>query len=147
VAALKLNDLHLDNGFCRCVGKGNKERLVPLGRRAVRALRAYIAEQRSQLCRREPNTPWLFLNRLGRRLSRVMIWHIVKKYAARAGIRSNVSPHTLRHSFATHMVAAGADLRMVQEMLGHANIATTQIYTHVDAKRLHQVHRRYHPRA
>jgi len=147
VAGMSVNNVHLEHGFCRCLGKGNKERLVPLGRRAVQALRLYMAEQRSELCRRDPSSPWLFLSRLGRPMSRVMIWHIVKKYAARAGIRCNVSPHTLRHSFATHMVSAGADLRMVQEMLGHANIATTQIYTHVDAKRLHEVHRRYHPRA
>ncbi len=147
VAGLTLNDLHIERSFCRCLGKGNKERLVPLGRRAIRALRTYLDEQRSELCRRDPSAPWLFLSRLGRPISRVMIWQIVKKYAARAGIRCNVSPHTLRHSFATHMVAAGADLRMVQEMLGHANIATTQLYTHVDAKRLHEAYRRYHPRA
>jgi integrase/recombinase XerD len=144
---LQVADLHLDQGFCKCHGKGNKQRMVPLGRKAVRAVQDYLTEERSQLAALAPDNPsWLLLSRRGRRLRREAIWELVKKYAARASVSTKVSPHTLRHSFATHVLAGGADLRQVQEMLGHASIATTQIYTHVDQTRLKKVHRQFHPR-
>ena len=145
---LKLCDVHLDEAFCMCQGKGNKQRLVPLGRPAAAAVGAYLETERPLLAEQtHGNPPWLLLSRRGRRLRREAIWELVKKYAARAGIGGTISPHTLRHSFATHMLIGGADLRQVQEMLGHASIATTQIYTHVDQSRLLKVHRQFHPRA
>lgn len=145
---LKLADVHLGEGFCLCRGKGNKERLVPLGRRAAAAVQAYLQQERPQLVAgKSPTPPWLLISRRGKRLSRERIWELLKRYTRRVGITSKVSPHTLRHSFATHLLAGGADLRQVQEMLGHANIATTQIYTHVDQGRLKAVHRKFHPRA
>jgi integrase/recombinase XerD len=147
VAALQVNDLKLDFGFCQCTGKGDKQRIVPLGSKAREALHNYITVQRMQLARKNPSVPWVFLNRLGAKLTRVMIWMLVKKYAMRAGLPSRASPHTLRHSFATHMLTGGADLRLVQEMLGHSNISTTQLYTHVDRSRLRAIHRQFHPRA
>ncbi len=145
---LTLRDTHLDERFCKCQGKGSKQRMVPLGDRAIEAVRAYLEQERSQLaaCASSP-PPWLLLSRRGRRLRREAIWELVKKYAARAGASPTISPHTLRHSFATHVLAGGADLRQVQEMLGHASIATTQIYTHVDQTRLKKVHKQFHPRA
>jgi integrase/recombinase XerD len=147
VAGLRMPDLRLDLGFCQCTGKGDKQRIVPLGRKARLALEQYVASQRAELTKSNAAVPWVFLNRLGGRLSRVMIWHLVKKYAQRAGLPRRVSPHTLRHSFATHLLAGGADLRIVQEMLGHSNLATTQLYTHVDRARLRAIHRKFHPRA
>jgi len=147
VAGLRLADLKLDYGFCQCTGKGDRQRIVPLGRSARSALQTYLDGQRAELARRDPTAPWLFLNRSGNRMSRVMIWMLVKKYSARAGLPRRVSPHTLRHSFATHLLAGGADLRLVQEMLGHSNIATTQFYTHVDPSRLRAIHQKFHPRA
>lgn len=144
---LKLADVHLDEGFCLCRGKGNKERLVPLGRRAAAAVRLYLQHERPELVSgKSPVPPWLLISRRGKRLARERIWELLKKYTRRVGIASKVSPHTLRHSFATHLLAGGADLRQVQEMLGHANIATTQIYTHVDSTRLKAIHRKFHPR-
>jgi integrase/recombinase XerD len=144
---LKVADVHLDQGFCKCHGKGNKQRMVPLGRKAVAAVQDYLQEERPQLAALATTSPsWLLLSRRGRRLRREAIWELVKKYAARASISTKISPHTLRHSFATHVLAGGADLRQVQEMLGHASIATTQVYTHVDQTRLKKVHRQYHPR-
>ncbi|MBX7073723.1 MAG: site-specific tyrosine recombinase XerD [Pirellulales bacterium] len=148
VSNLRLRDTHADEGHCRCRGKGNKERMVPLGRRAIEAMRAYLEHERPQSAAlRQPAPEWLLLSRRGDRLRRERIWELVKKYAIRAGADPDVSPHTLRHSFATHMLTGGADLRQVQELLGHANIATTQIYTHVDHRRLKSVHARFHPRA
>jgi integrase/recombinase XerD len=144
-ADLKLDDVHFDFGFLRCFGKGSKERIVPVGRRALRALRDYVERVRPRLNKHD--RPFLFLSRSGRRLRRDNIWDRVRKHARAAGLRKNVSPHTLRHSFATHLLAGGADLRSVQEMLGHASISTTQIYTHVDKDRLKSVHKKYHPRA
>jgi integrase/recombinase XerD len=144
---LRLQDLHLDQGFCVCRGKGDKERVVPLGTRAADAVRAYLAHERPKLA--GPSSPladWLLLSYRGRRLRRERIWELLKKYARRVGALPAVSPHTLRHSFATHLLAGGADLRQVQEMLGHASIATTQIYTHVDPSRLKAVHKKFHPR-
>lgn len=147
VADLTMPDLKLDYGFCQCTGKGDKQRIVPLGRKAREAIETYLSDQRPKLSANNPAAPWVFLNRLGGRLSRVMIWIIVKKYSLRAGLPRRVSPHTLRHSFATHMLTGGADLRFVQEMLGHSNIATTQLYTHVDRSRLRSIHAKFHPRA
>ena len=184
ISNLKLGDLHLDEGYCRCLGKGSKERIVPLGARAAEAFRVWLETERAErLKRREkrqkkaeeaaanaaetidasasetadasaaeliPETDsadtWAFLSRSGHKLRREAIWELVKKYALRIGADTNVSPHTLRHSFATHLLAGGADLRLIQEMLGHASIATTQIYTHVDPTRLKAVHHRFHPR-
>ena len=145
---LKLRDMHPEEGFCMCRGKGNKERLVPLGRRAAEAFRVYLEEERPRSAKRiSPEPPWALLSYRGRRLRRERIWELLKQYARRVGAPSTVSPHTMRHSFATHMLAGGADLRQVQEMLGHASIATTQIYTHVDPTRLKAVHKKFHPRA
>ncbi len=146
VVGLKLTDLYLDSGFCKCLGKGSKQRVVPLGRPAVNALKAYLDEQRPKLVRANPEAPWVFVSRGGRGLTREMLWILVKKYVRRAGLNAKVSPHTLRHSFATHLLAGGADLRTVQELLGHANIRTTQHYTHVDRERLRAIHRKFHPR-
>lgn len=146
VVGLKLSDLHLDGGFCKCFGKGSKQRIVPLGRVAVNALRTYLERQRPTLVRTSPQTPWLFVSRGGKKLTREMLWVLVKKYVKRAGLNSKVSPHTLRHSFATHLLSGGADLRTVQELLGHASIQTTQQYTHVDRERLRAIHRQFHPR-
>ena len=148
ISQLKLHDLHLDQRYCKCLGKGDKQRLVPLHLSAITRIQDYLDRQRPQLAARAPMPPdWVLLSRRGRRLRREAIWELVKKYALRSGAASSISPHTLRHSFATHLLAGGADLRQVQEMLGHANITTTQIYTHVDATRLKEVHRRFHPRA
>ena len=145
---LRVADVRLDEGFCKCTGKGNKQRMVPLNQTAVNTVRAYLKELRPQLTARVARPPeWLLLSHRGRRLRREAIWELVKKYAARAGLPPSISPHTLRHSFATHMLAGGADLRQVQEMLGHANITTTQIYTHVDSSRLKKIHQQFHPRA
>ncbi|MCA9150688.1 MAG: site-specific tyrosine recombinase XerD [Planctomycetales bacterium] len=145
---LKLEDLHLTDKFCRCHGKGDKQRLVPLSDQAVAVVRDYFDKDRVDIVGvRDPQPPWVILSHRARRFRREAIWEIVKKYAARVGIPNTVSPHTMRHSFATHMLAGGADLRQVQEMLGHANITTTQIYTHVDPSRLQRIHRQFHPRA
>jgi integrase/recombinase XerD len=148
VSNLLARDVHLDEGFCRCQGKGNKQRIVPLGAPAVAAIRDYLSQERSPLASAAKSPPeWLLLSSRGRRLRREAIWELVKRYALRAGASPDVSPHTIRHSFATHLLAGGADLRQVQEMLGHASIATTQIYTHVDRSRLKRVHQAFHPRA
>jgi integrase/recombinase XerD len=146
VVGLKMIDLFLDSGFCKCLGKGSKQRVVPLGRPALAALQAYLDELRPKLVRAAPEAPWVFVSRGGRPLTREMLWIIVKKYVRRAGLNTKVSPHTLRHSFATHLLAGGADLRTVQELLGHATIRTTQHYTHVDRDRLRAIHRQFHPR-
>jgi integrase/recombinase XerD len=146
VVGLRLEDLYLDAAFCKCLGKGSKQRVVPLGRPAVEALKAYLSDLRPKLVRAVPDAPWTFVSRGGRPLSRVVLWSLVKKYVVRAGLNSKVSPHTLRHSFATHLLSGGADLRTVQELLGHANIRTTQHYTHVDRDRLRAIHKRFHPR-
>ena len=129
----------------RVFGKGSKERLVPLGRNAISALAIYLRELRPKL-ERGAGKGALFLNARGEPLSRMGAWKILRKYVERAGIEKHVTPHTLRHSFATHLLEGGADLRAVQEMLGHADISTTQIYTHVDREYLRSVHRQYHPR-
>ncbi len=146
VAGLKLADLYLDSGFCKCLGKGNKQRVVPLGAKAIGALRVYLADLRPLLVRPNPEAPWVFVSRGGKILTREMLWILVKKYVRRVGLNAKVSPHTLRHSFATHLLAGGADLRTVQELLGHSNIRTTQHYTHVDQDRLRAIHRQFHPK-
>ena len=142
---LGLRDLLLEDGLVRVFGKGSKERLVPIGRSAIAAVAVYIREQRPRLEKGE-GKGMLFLNARGRPLTRMGAWKILRGHVERAAITKHVSPHTLRHSFATHLLEGGADLRAVQEMLGHADIATTQIYTHVDREYLRQVHRSYHPR-
>lgn len=148
VAHLRLADVQLEAGWVRCRGKGDKERIVPLGQRARAAIREYLEAERPALVAGQPTPPeWLFVSSRGRRLRRERVWELVKRYALRAGAPAEISPHTLRHSFATHVLAGGADLRHVQELLGHASISTTQIYTHVDHQRLLKVHRQFHPRA
>ncbi|MDX1943970.1 MAG: site-specific tyrosine recombinase XerD [Pirellulaceae bacterium] len=148
VSHLQLRDLHLDERYCLAHGKGNKDRLTPLGDAAIAAIKDYLAEERpEQASAARAPPPWLLLSRSGKRLRREAIWSLVKRYVRRSGVNGDVSPHTLRHSFATHVLAGGADLRQVQELLGHSSIATTQIYTHVDQTRLKKVHQQFHPRA
>jgi integrase/recombinase XerD len=142
---ISTRDVLLSEGLVRVLGKGSKERLVPIGRPAIGALAVYLRELRPQL-ERGSGRGALFLNARGEPLSRMGAWKILRRYVQRAGLTKHVSPHTLRHSFATHLLEGGADLRAVQEMLGHADISTTQIYTHVDREYLRQVHRQYHPR-
>ncbi len=147
VAGLRPRDLDLQSGTVRCVGKGDKQRIVPLGSRAREALLAYLERDRPALIRKQPGTETVFVTRRGTPLSRAGLWRIVTGSARAAGLTGKVSPHTLRHSFATHLLAGGADLRVVQELLGHASIATTQIYTRVELSRLVEVHRQFHPRS
>ena len=147
VASIKVSWINFDYGYIRCQGKGSKQRIVPMGAEASKSIRRYLQEVRPLLVKMEADEPLLFLSRTGKKLRRENIWSIVKKYAIKAGIRSNISPHTLRHSFATHLLEGGADLRSVQEMLGHSNISTTQIYTHIDRKYLKSIHQKFHPRA
>jgi integrase/recombinase XerD len=146
VVNLRLMDLHLESAFCKCTGKGSKQRIVPLGAPAISILKIYLQDLRPLLIQADKENPWVFVSKGGKRLTREMLWILVKKYARRAGLNAKVSPHTLRHSFATHLLAGGADLRTVQELLGHANIRTTQHYTHVDRSKLQAVHRKFHPR-
>ncbi len=183
LTTLKIQDIHADEGYCLCTGKGDKQRLVPLGRRALEAFRFWMNEERPAVqarnrqrgAQRDPGgesgerhffrfkngresdepespaisgepAPWAFLSYRGHKLRREALWEMVRKYALRIGAPGDVHPHTMRHSFATHMLAGGADLRQVQEMLGHSSIATTQIYTHVDMTRLKSVHAKFHPR-
>jgi integrase/recombinase XerD len=141
---LKLRDTNLQAGCVRVLGKGMKERIVPLGRAAAEAITRYLDECRPGLDRH--NSERLFLSRSGRPLERVGLWMLVEKYGRSSGLLKSVSPHTLRHCFATHLIGGGADLRVVQELLGHSDIATTQIYTHVDQDRLKAVHAKFHPR-
>ena len=142
---LQVRDLALEEGLVRVFGKGSKERLVPLGRRAIGSVATYLAELRPRLDKGK-GAGILFLNARGEPLSRMGAWKILKQHVDRSGISKHVTPHTLRHSFATHLLEGGADLRAVQEMLGHASIATTQIYTHVDRDYLRKVHKQFHPR-
>jgi integrase/recombinase XerD len=143
---LRLSDIYLSVGFVRCFGKGSKERIVPIGKVAIEYLSRYLANSRLEFVR-SGSSEYVFLTNRGRKMSRVGFWKIIKKYAARAGITKNITPHTLRHSFATHLLQGGADLRSIQEMLGHADIATTQVYTHVTRDKLKEVYRESHPRA
>lgn len=146
LVTLKVNDLHLMMGFVQCFGKGSKERIVPLGNVAKKAMERYIELSRTKLVKNKQETA-LFVNQHGRPLTRQGFWKILKGLTRDAGIKKTITPHTLRHSFATHLLENGADLRIVQEMLGHADISTTQIYTHVTKARLKDMYKAYHPRA
>ena len=145
VVNLKTDNVNMDIGFLRCIGKGNKERVIPLGRKAISSVKRYIETSRKQTLKGK-ESEFLFLNRSGKKISRQSLWKIIKRYAREAKIKKPIRPHILRHSFATHLLERGADLRSVQEMLGHANISTTQIYTHVSKERLKTIHRMFHPR-
>lgn len=144
-ANLRSGDLNMEVGFIRCRGKGGKERIVPLGKEAVRAIKRYLEKVRPKL-RKGDDPEALFLSKFGRKLSRQVLWKLIKKYAFCARLRKTITPHTLRHSFATHLLERGADLRVIQELLGHADVSSTQIYTHVDKDRLKSIHHKYHPR-
>ncbi|MGH2406085.1 MAG: site-specific tyrosine recombinase XerD [bacterium] len=149
LAALDVGDVHLTTEYVRCLGKGSKERIVPIGTPAVRALQRYLSSARPALAGgggHARSGSGLFLNRRGQRLSRQSVWMLLRRYAAAAGIRRPLGPHTFRHSFATHLLDRGADLRAVQEMLGHASVTTTQRYTHLTRARLREAYRRAHPR-
>jgi integrase/recombinase XerD len=144
--SLRAGDLNLEEGYLTCIGKGDKQRIVPLGQQAVDWVRRYLHDGRTPLIRKK-SSPWLFVNaRDGGPLSRVGFWKVLKEYGTKAGISMDLSPHVLRHSFATHLLERGADLRMIQMMLGHADLSTTQIYTHVLEARLRTVYDRFHPR-
>ncbi|RJQ05457.1 MAG: site-specific tyrosine recombinase XerD [Bacillota bacterium] len=144
--SLSVGDVNLDSRYVRCAGKGGKERTVPLGTIACQAVSEYLTRGRPQIVK-DPGERSLFVNHHGRRMTRQGFWKILKKYAGEAGIRKEITPHTLRHSFATHLLENGADVRAVQEMLGHADISTTQVYTHVSRGRLRDVYKTSHPRA
>ncbi|HUO08954.1 MAG TPA: site-specific tyrosine recombinase XerD [Phycisphaerae bacterium] len=150
LAEMRMEDIHADLGVIRVLGKGRKERIVPIGGPALRAINEYLAQLRPTLIavkttRTKAASNRVFLTRSGGPVTRIILWQLVQKMSRRAGMRS-IHPHTLRHTFATHLLSGGADLRIVQELLGHSNVATTQIYTHVDADRLKAVHRKHHPR-
>jgi integrase/recombinase XerD len=142
---IRLEHLHLDAGFVTVIGKGNKERVVPLGRKAIAAINDYLAAGRPKFVR-STSSAHLFLTRRGRSFAATTLWLRIKRRVRRSGIARNVTPHMLRHSFATHLLENGADLRVIQELLGHSNISTTEVYTHVAVSRLREVHRRFHPR-
>jgi integrase/recombinase XerD len=142
---LQAHHLHLEAGYVLLFGKGSKERIVPIGKEAIDWAHRYMKESRERLLRRR-ETPFLFVNRSGKPMSRQQFWKIIKAYGRKAGIRKRITPHLLRHSFASHLLERGADLRSVQLMLGHVDISTTQIYTHVTGDRLKKLHQRYHPR-
>jgi integrase/recombinase XerD len=146
VCSITMRDIQLEEGFCRCKGKGNKERLVSLNPVARAAVEAYLEHERPLLAKDNDQSSPLLVSRGGRALSRITVWKLVKRYAARVGGSREISPHTLRHSFATHMLARGAEIRALQELLGHASIRTTQIYTQVEHSRLKTIHERCHPR-
>ncbi|MGB6876996.1 MAG: tyrosine recombinase, partial [Candidatus Acidiferrales bacterium] len=143
---LRLSDLQMETGCVRCIGKGNKERLVPMGRTAITAVKSYLHGSRQALAGKTAS-PYLFLNRFGMRIGRIGFWKKLAEYGRQAALRLKLKPHMLRHSFATHLLERGADLRSVQLMLGHADISTTQIYTHVVKDRLKEVYKQHHPRA
>ncbi len=146
LVSLNVSDLHLTMGFVRCVGKGSKERIIPLGSMAKESIESYLQASRPQLVNNK-RTEALFVNHHGNPLSRQGFWKILKAVAKEVGVQKEITPHTLRHSFATHLLENGADLRAVQEMLGHSDISTTQVYTHVTKARLKDIYRSYHPRA
>jgi integrase/recombinase XerD len=147
LVGMRVTDLDSKVGCVRCIGKGDKERIVPVGKKALSVVEKYLRDARPKLVRKAPGSPTLFVNRRGAALSRVGVWKILSVYGRRAGLRVPLTPHTLRHSFATHLLERGADLRSVQLMLGHADISTTQIYTHVVEERLKQIYKAHHPRA
>jgi integrase/recombinase XerD len=154
---LKTNNVNLDIGFLRCIGKGNKERIIPLGKKAIQSINRYLGASRPHFLNptgsstasggvKQKISEFLFISRSGDKLSRQSVWKLIKRYAQEAKIKKSIKVHTLRHSFATHLLERGADLRSVQEMLGHSNISTTQIYTHIDKERLKTIHKMFHPR-
>jgi len=153
LTSLKLGDVNFDEGWVRVTGKGSRERLVPIGKAALDSMRKYLKQVRPELAKAEAlsqrpgEREEVFLGNRGAGLGRIRVWMLMKEYARKAGIAKSLSPHTLRHCFATHLIEGGATLRDVQEMLGHASLATTQIYTHVDRRRLTEIYRKYHPRA
>ncbi|MGO4888300.1 site-specific tyrosine recombinase XerD [Anaerobacillus sp. MEB173] len=147
LCSLNISDIHLTMGFIRCIGNGQKERIIPLGQIATTSLTHYLEKGRPKLVKNNTSEDALFVNHHGRRLSRQGFWKILKKMANQANIEKQLTPHTLRHSFAAHLLENGADIRAVQEMLGHSTISTTQMYTHVSKKRIKDVHTTYHPRA
>ena len=146
LANARLENFNFEERIIRVTGKGNKTRLVPVGRKACEAVAAYLATERPKLVKQRSGSE-IFLSERGTKLTTARIWQIIKKHARRSGLEKNVYPHLLRHSFATHLLGNGADLRVIQDMLGHADISTTQVYTHVDQQRLKAVHRQFHPRA
>lgn len=143
VVELTISDINLEIGYIRCLGKGNKERIVPVGSKALDAVRSYLESGRPSL---NPKGEWLFVNCKGDKLTRDGIRRIIQDIAKEAGITKQISPHTIRHCFATHLLERGADLRSLQEMLGHASISTTQLYTHINSERLKEIHKKFHPR-
>ena len=145
IVNLKVDNVNMDIGFLRCIGKGNKERIIPLGKKAIDCIKKYMEAARKEFLGKK-ESDFLFISRLGKKISRQSFWKIIKKYARQARIKKTIKPHTLRHSFATHLLERGADLRSVQEMLGHSNISTTQIYTHINKDRLKSIHKMFHPR-
>jgi integrase/recombinase XerD len=145
LVGVKVQDVNLEAGFVRVYGKGSKERVVPIGQHAIRAIRNFVEQARPQLLKKKAS-PYLFVARAGRPMTRQGFWKLIKRYALAAGIKQTISPHSLRHSFASHLLEGGADLRAVQIMLGHVDISTTQIYTHVAREQLKRLHQAYHPR-
>lgn len=146
LVSLNINDVNIKMGFLRCEGKGSKERMIPLGSAAIKSLQDYLGRSRATMLKNKDEKA-LFLNQQGKRLTRQGFWKILKKYSRKAGINGEITPHTLRHSFATHLLENGADLRSVQEMLGHADISTTQIYTHLTRQKIREIYNQTHPRA
>jgi integrase/recombinase XerD len=145
LVGLKMGDVNLEDGFAKCFGKGGKERIVPFGKKAKESVARYLEKSRPRLLKKKISN-FLFLTRLGKSMSRQTFWKIIKRCAREARIKKKITPHSLRHSFATHILERGADLRIVQEMLGHSDISTTQIYTHVNKDRLKSIHKKFHPR-
>lgn len=143
IVNLKKGDVNFEGGFIRCTGKGSKERIVPVGKTALQLCKSYLVKEREKA---PTPAPEFFIGQSGKGLSRIFVWQQIKKYAKAAGIQKNITPHTFRHSFATHLLERGADLRVVQELLGHSDISTTQIYTHVSRDRLKSIHAKFHPR-
>ncbi|MBN2367262.1 MAG: tyrosine recombinase, partial [Calditrichaeota bacterium] len=144
---LQINNLYLDDSLIRIIGKGSKERFVPIGEEAIHRLKIYLGRSRPMLAKGTTSRNIVFLNRNGRPMTRMGFWKILRKYVIQAGVTADVHPHTFRHCFATHLLDNGADLRSVQELLGHADISTTQIYTHVSGKQLREIYKKYHPRS
>ncbi|TRZ65771.1 site-specific tyrosine recombinase XerD [bacterium] len=145
VITITLKDLYFKDGYVRIFGKGSKERIVPTGSSAIKFVEKYLKESRIAF-KKSYTEDYLFLNFRGRKLSRMAVWNIITKYASKAGIKKEIHPHTLRHTFATHLLEGGADIRIIQEMLGHTDISTTQIYTHIESSYLKEIHKTYHPR-